>query len=92
LFLILLFQRDDLFRLILFLVRPKPPRPRKARMETMLKIHWRELARLCCLLLRIQKRKHVEELISSSTSASKAAVGEPSAPNDDIEIFDLLDL
>jgi hypothetical protein len=36
-------------------------------------------------------RKHVEELVSSSTSASKAAVREPSAPNDDIEIFDLLD-
>jgi hypothetical protein len=38
-----------------------------------------------------RKRKRVEELLSSSTSASKAAVGEPSAPNDDIEIFDLLD-
>jgi hypothetical protein len=38
-----------------------------------------------------KKRKRVKELISSSTSASKAAVGEPSAPNDDIEIFDLLD-
>jgi hypothetical protein len=37
-----------------------------------------------------RKRKRVEELISLSTSASKAAVGEPSAPNDDIEIFDLL--
>jgi hypothetical protein len=37
-----------------------------------------------------RKRKRVEELISSSTSVSKAAVGEPSAPNDDIEIFDLL--
>jgi hypothetical protein len=38
-----------------------------------------------------RKRKRVVELISSSTSASKASVGEPSAPNDDIEIFDLLD-
>jgi hypothetical protein len=38
-----------------------------------------------------RKRKRVEELISSSTSASKAAIGEPSAPNDDIENFDLLD-
>jgi hypothetical protein len=38
-----------------------------------------------------RKRKRVEELLSSSTSASKAAVREPSAPNDDIEIFDLLD-
>jgi hypothetical protein len=38
-----------------------------------------------------RKRKRVEELVSLSTSASKAAVGEPSAPNDDIEIFDLLD-
>jgi hypothetical protein len=38
-----------------------------------------------------RKRKHVEELASSSTSASKAAVGETLAPNEDIEIFDLLD-
>jgi hypothetical protein len=38
-----------------------------------------------------RKRKRVEEFISSSTSASKAASGEPSAPNDDVEIFDLLD-
>jgi hypothetical protein len=38
-----------------------------------------------------RKGKHVEELVSSSTSASRAAVGEPLAPNDDIEIFDLLD-
>jgi hypothetical protein len=38
-----------------------------------------------------RKRKRVKEFLSSSTSASKAAVGEPSAPNDDIEIFDLLD-
>jgi hypothetical protein len=38
-----------------------------------------------------RKRKRVEEVVSLSTSASKAAVGEPSAPNDDIEIFDLLD-
>jgi hypothetical protein len=36
-------------------------------------------------------RKRVEELVSSCTSASKAAVREPSSPNDDIEIFDLLD-
>jgi hypothetical protein len=38
-----------------------------------------------------RKRKRVEELVSSSTSASKAAVGEPSAPNDDTEILNLLD-
>jgi hypothetical protein len=38
-----------------------------------------------------RKRKRVEELISSSTSASKAAIGEPSAPYEDEEIFDLLD-
>jgi hypothetical protein len=38
-----------------------------------------------------RKRKRVEELVSSSTFASKAAVGEPSTPNDDIEIVDLLD-
>jgi hypothetical protein len=44
LFLVLLFQREDLFRLILFLMRLKPPRSRKARMEMMLKIQWRELA------------------------------------------------
>jgi hypothetical protein len=38
-----------------------------------------------------RKRKRIEEFISSSTSAPKAAVGEPSAPNDDVELFDLLD-
>jgi hypothetical protein len=38
-----------------------------------------------------RKRKHVEELISSSTSTSKAAIGEPSAPNEDDELYDLLD-
>jgi hypothetical protein len=38
-----------------------------------------------------RKRKCVEELISSSTSASKAAIGEPSTPHEDEELFDLLD-
>jgi hypothetical protein len=38
-----------------------------------------------------KKRKHVEEFLSLSTSASKAAVGEPSAPYEDEELFDLLD-
>jgi hypothetical protein len=39
-----------------------------------------------------RKRKCVEELLSLSTSAPKASVGEPSAPNPpEVEIFDLLD-
>jgi hypothetical protein len=38
-----------------------------------------------------KKRKRVEELLSSSTSAPKNAAGEASAPDDDVEIFDLLD-
>jgi hypothetical protein len=38
-----------------------------------------------------RKRKCVEELISSSTSASKAVVGEPSVPHEDDELFDLID-
>jgi hypothetical protein len=38
-----------------------------------------------------RKRKHAEELISSSTSTSKAAIGEPSAPIEDDELYDLLD-
>jgi hypothetical protein len=38
-----------------------------------------------------RKRERVEEFISSSTSASKAAVREPSAPHEDEELFDLLD-
>jgi hypothetical protein len=38
-----------------------------------------------------RKRKLAEELISSSTSTSKAAIGEPSAPNEDDELYDLLD-
>jgi hypothetical protein len=37
LLLVLLFQRRDLFRMILFLLHPKPPRLRKVRMEMMLK-------------------------------------------------------
>jgi hypothetical protein len=40
---------------------------------------------------RDRKRKCVEEFISSSTSASKAGVEEPSAPHEDDELFDLLD-
>jgi hypothetical protein len=39
-----------------------------------------------------RKRKHGEEFISSSTSVSKAAIGEPSASHEDEELFDLLDL
>jgi hypothetical protein len=38
-----------------------------------------------------KKGKRVEELISLSTSASKAAIGEPSTPYEDEELFDLLD-
>jgi hypothetical protein len=38
-----------------------------------------------------KKRKRVKELLSSSTSAPKNAAGEASAPDDDVEIFDLLD-
>jgi hypothetical protein len=37
------------------------------------------------------KRKRVEELNPSSTSTSKAAIGEPFAPNEDDELYDLLD-
>jgi hypothetical protein len=55
LFLVLLYQRKDLFRQILFLLHPKPLRLRKVRMEMMPKIHWRELARLRHLPLLIQK-------------------------------------
>jgi hypothetical protein len=39
-----------------------------------------------------KKRKRVTELLSSSTSAPKIEVGEPSAPNPpEVEMFDLLD-
>jgi hypothetical protein len=55
LFLVLLYQRKDLFRLILFLLHPKPPRLRKVRTEMMSKIHWKELARPRCLILHTQK-------------------------------------
>jgi hypothetical protein len=91
LFPILLFQREDLFRLIMFLLRPKPPRLRKARMEMMPKIRLKELVRLRHLLLHIPKNLAFEELLSSSTSSPKNAAGEASAPDDDVEIFDLLD-
>jgi hypothetical protein len=39
-----------------------------------------------------KKRKCVDELLTSSTSAPKNAAGEPSSPNPpEVEIFDLLD-
>jgi hypothetical protein len=38
-----------------------------------------------------RKRKRVEEFLSLSTSAPKNATGEASAPDDDVESFDLLD-
>jgi hypothetical protein len=38
-----------------------------------------------------KKRKRVEELFSSSTSAPKSVAGEASALDDDVEIFNLLD-
>jgi hypothetical protein len=43
LFLVLLFQRKDLFRLILFLPLPKPPRLKKARMKMMPKVLWKKI-------------------------------------------------
>jgi hypothetical protein len=39
-----------------------------------------------------KKRKRLDELLSSSTSAAKTMAGEPSAPNPpEVEIFDALD-
>jgi hypothetical protein len=38
-----------------------------------------------------RKRKRVEELLSSSTSAPKNVAGEASALDDEEELFDLLD-
>jgi hypothetical protein len=38
-----------------------------------------------------KKRKHVKELLSSSTSAPKNVAGEASALEDEEELFDLLD-
>jgi hypothetical protein len=38
-----------------------------------------------------KKRKRVEELLSSSTSAPKTVAGEASALEDEEELFDLLD-
>jgi hypothetical protein len=39
-----------------------------------------------------KKRKHLDELLSLSTSAQRDAPGEPSAPNtSEVEIFDALD-
>jgi hypothetical protein len=40
---------------------------------------------------RDKKRKHVAELLSSSTSAHKNVIGETSVPEEEIEHFDLLD-
>jgi hypothetical protein len=38
-----------------------------------------------------KKRKRVTELLSSSTSAHKNVIGETSAPEEEVELFDLLD-
>jgi hypothetical protein len=38
-----------------------------------------------------KKRKHVEEFASSSASAHKTVAGETPVPEDDVELFDLMD-
>jgi hypothetical protein len=38
-----------------------------------------------------KKRKHVTELLSSSTSAHTTVIGETSAPEEGVELFDLMD-
>jgi hypothetical protein len=38
-----------------------------------------------------KKRKRVEEFASSSVSAHKTVAGETAAPEDDVELFDLMD-
>jgi hypothetical protein len=38
-----------------------------------------------------KKRKRVTELLSSSTSAHTTLIGETSAPEDGVELFDLMD-
>jgi hypothetical protein len=38
-----------------------------------------------------KKRKHVEEFASSSASAHKTVAGETSTPEDDVELFDLME-
>jgi hypothetical protein len=38
-----------------------------------------------------KKRKCVTELLSSSTSAHTTVIGETSAPEEDVELFDLMD-
>jgi hypothetical protein len=38
-----------------------------------------------------KKRKHVTELLSSSTLAHTTVIGETSTPEDDVELFDLMD-
>jgi hypothetical protein len=55
LFLALLFQREDLFRMFLSLLRLKPPRLRIAKMKMKPKIRWKEPARLRHLLLHFPK-------------------------------------
>jgi hypothetical protein len=98
-FLVLLFQRKGQFRLILLLLLLKPPRLAKARTEMMPKF----LKKIAALLCRLppansrepsleKKRKHLDELLSSSTSIPKDAPGKPSiAKTSDLEMFDALD-
>jgi hypothetical protein len=66
----------------------------------MLKFLKKKVSLLCCLPAPAtsgepsldKKRKRLDELLSSSTSAPKDAPGEPSAPNaSEVEIFYALD-
>jgi hypothetical protein len=98
LFLILLCQRKDLFRLILFLLHLKPPKAEENQDRDDAKDSLEGTSSTTLPLPAHledpsldRKRKRVEELISSSTSTSKAAIGEPCAPHEDEELFDLLD-
>jgi hypothetical protein len=88
LFLALLSQKEGPFQMCLFPRPPKPPRLRIAKMGTKAKIRWKGPAQRCHV---DKKRKRVEEFASSSVSAHKTVAGETAAPEDDVELFDLMD-
>jgi hypothetical protein len=99
-FLALLSQREGTFKMFLFPLPLKPPRLRTAKIEMKAKIRWKIPARRRRLLPRPtlsedrgvdKKRKRVTELLSSSTSAHMTVIGETSTPEEEVELFDLLD-
>jgi hypothetical protein len=97
LFLALLFQMEEPFRMCLFLLPPKAPSEDNQdgdEAEDSLEGTSSTMSPPPTLSEDLgldQKRKRMKELLSSSTSAHKNVAGEASTLEDEEEIFDALD-